>query len=76
MVCIEKLYKNLDLFMHSFICVFIGHSLFVIWDYNDKPMLYELIEGNWYDSIIHYGIIALVVSIVCTVGKIIIKKKL
>ncbi|OON98648.1 MAG: hypothetical protein ATN35_00810 [Epulopiscium sp. Nele67-Bin004] len=72
----ERLYKSLDLLMHSFIGVFIGHSLFVIWDYNDKPMLYELIEGNWYDSIVDYGITVAIISFICIAGKIIIKKKM
>lgn len=51
----KKLNKFLNIFMGAFIGVFIGRSLYIYWDYNKYPALYEMQSAPWYTSIQVYA---------------------
>lgn len=56
-----------------FVGVFIGHGIYVAWDFKTRPELYAMQSAPWYTSIFVYGIFTLVVLGVCLVTKVIIK---
>lgn len=66
----------LNVVIYSFIGVFIGHAIYVYWEYRKYPGLYAMQSAPWYTSIIVYGLGAAVVSLISVVLKCIIKKKL
>lgn len=59
--------------MGSFVGVFVGHSICVIWNFKRYPELYAMQSAPWYTSILVYGVMTLVILTVCAVIKIILK---
>jgi hypothetical protein len=53
----------------------IGRGIYVIWDFKTHPELYAVQSAPWYTSILVYGAFTLVVLLVCTVIKAMIKSK-
>lgn len=66
----------LNVIMGSFAGIFIGHGAYVIWDFNAHPGIYAMQSAPWYTSILAYGVVTLVVSLICVVIKAIIKHKI
>jgi len=60
--------------MGSFLGVFVGHSIFVIWNFKTRPELYAMQSAPWYTSILVYGVLTLAILLVCLVIKAIIKR--
>jgi len=55
-----RLNHVLNLLIGSFIGVWIGHSLYLLWDYHAHPGLYALRSAPWYTGILVNGL--------CTAG--------
>lgn len=54
--------------------VFVGHGLYIVWDYNTHPGLYAMQSAPWYTSILVYGVYAAVVLLLGIVLKLMIRK--
>lgn len=73
---LNKLNHILNIVMGSFIGVFVGHGVYVFWDYKTHPDLYAMCSAPWYTSIVVYGIFTIIFFIVAIIIKLIIRKKL
>lgn len=71
----KKFNNILNTIIWSFIGVFIGHSIYKIYDYNKKPEFYLMSSDAWFKSILIYGAVAFAVIVICTSIKIIIRRK-
>jgi len=69
----KRLNAVLNTIMGSFLGVFVGHSICVIWNFKKRPELYAMQSAPWYTSILVYGVLTLAVLLVCIVIKVIIK---
>lgn len=75
-VLMKKINSILNIIIGSFIGVFIGHGIYVFWDYKTHPDLYVMQSAPWYTSILVYGIFTIVVLIVAILTKLIIRRTL
>lgn len=73
---LKRLNQIINISIGSFIGVFIGHGIYVFWDYRGRPDLYAMQSAPWYTSIIVYGLVMLVLLTVAVIAKFIIGKKL
>ena len=71
----KRLNTVLNMIMAAFIGVFLGHSVYVIWNFKTRPELYAMQSAPWYTSILVYGAFTFVVVFVCVVIKLIINYK-
>ena len=71
----KKLNTILNTIMGAFSGVFVGHGIYVIWDFKTHPELYAMQSAPWYTSIVVYGIFTLLVLLICVVTKMFIKNK-
>lgn len=72
-----KIINNiLNIVISSVIGVFIGHGIYVFWDYRTHPGLYAMRSAPWYTGILVYGIFTIVVLIVVVLTKLIIRGRL
>lgn len=69
----SRIKSVLNTIMNCFLCYFIGHCVFVFWDYKTSPELYALQSAPWYTSILFNGVITFVVVVVCTLIKVALK---
>ncbi len=70
----KKLNNFLNILIGTFIGVFIGHGIYVYYDFKTHPDLYAMNSAPWYTSILVYGIFTLVVILVVIIAKILIKR--
>ena len=72
--------KTLDRFLNMvigvFVGVFIGHGIYVFWDFKAHPDLYAMQSAPWYTSILFYGVATAVVLVIAIIIKLIIRQKL
>lgn len=72
----DKMLKHISQILNIIMCVsfgvFIGHGIYVYWDFQAHPNLYAMQSAPWYTSIQIYGIITLIILLVCSVLKVII----
>lgn len=73
---LKKVNSFLNIIIGAFIGVFIGHGIYVFWDYKTHPEIYVFYSAPWYTSILVYGVITVVVVFIATVIKLFIKKRL
>ena len=73
---LKKINRILNIIIGSFIGVFIGHGIYVFWDYKTHPGLYAMQSAPWYTSILVYGLFTIVVLIVGIIIKLIIRLRL
>ena len=73
---LKKINHILNIIIESFIGVFIGHGIYVFWDYKTHPDLYAMQSAPWYTSILVYGLFTIVVLIVGIIIKLIIRLRL
>ena len=73
---LKKLNYFLNIIIGSFIGVFIGHGIYVFWDYKTNPDLYAMQSAPWYTSIFVNGIVTLILLAVVVIAKLIIRKKI
>ncbi len=72
---LEKLNWILNIVMGSFIGVWIGHGIYVLWDYKTHPDLYAVQSAPWYTSILLYGAVTAVILAAAIIIKQMIRKK-
>ena len=69
----KKLTRILNIIMGTFVGVFTGHGIYVVWNYITYPEIYAMQSAPWYTSILVYGIFTCVVVAVCSLIKFAIK---
>lgn len=72
----EKLNRILNIIIGAFVGVYVGHAIYVIWNFITHPQLYIAYSAPWYTSILVYGFFTLVVLLICIAIKAIIKHAL
>lgn len=70
---IPKLMDVLNATMGAFMGVFLGHGILVVWEYKTRPELYAMQSAPWYTSILVYGALTIVVTVICLVAKAVLK---
>ena len=70
----KKINNFLNILIGAFVGVFIGHGIYVYYNYKTHPDLYAMNSAPWYTSILVYGIFTLVVILVVIIAKILIKR--
>lgn len=73
---LKKINSILNIIIGSSVGVFIGHGIYVFWDYKTHSDLYAMRSAPWYTSILVYGLFMIVVLIVCIMIKLIIRHRL
>lgn len=73
---LKKLDQILNIIIGSSLGVFIGHGIYVFWDYKTHPGLYAMRSAPWYTGIVVYGIATLVVLAAAVIAKLFIRKKI
>ena len=70
----KKLNRILNIIMGTFVGVFIGHGVYIVWNFKTHPELYAMQSAPWYTSILVDGAFALLVLLICFAVKEIIKR--
>ena len=73
---LKKLNNLLNIVMSSFGGVFIGHAIYVFWEYRKYPGLYAIQSAPWYTSILVWGVFVAAVLLIAIIVKRVIKKML
>lgn len=73
---LKRVNQILNTIICAFIGVFIGHGIYIFWDFNSHPDLYAMQSAPWYTSIVLYGVMMVIVVAIAVVIKLIIKKKI
>ncbi|MDO4331274.1 MAG: hypothetical protein Q4C58_01140 [Eubacteriales bacterium] len=68
----KKLNTILNIIMGTCVGVFIGHGIYIVWDFKTHPELYAMQSAPWYTSILIYGVFTIIVLLICVAIKIII----
>ena len=71
----KKMNYVLNIAIGSCIGVFLGHGIFVLWDYRTDPGLYGMQSAPWFASILIYGIYTAAVLIVAVILKLLVRWK-
>lgn len=69
----KKFIHILNIIMGSVVGLFIGYSVFILWNHKTNPELYTFYSAPWYTGILVYGAYALAVLMVCIVIKLMLK---
>lgn len=72
---LKKFHYFLNILIGSSVGVFIGHGIYIFWDYRTHSDLYAMQSAPWYTSILVYGIVMIAISIVAFVIKLLIRRK-
>ena len=56
----KKIYDFLGILIGVSIGVFLGHAIYIFWEYKSFPGLYAMQSAPWYTSILVYGVFAAV----------------
>ena len=72
---LKKLNRLLNTITGAFVGVFIGHGLYVFWDFKAHPDLYAMQSAPWYTSILLYGAVTAAILLAALVVKLIIRQK-
>lgn len=73
---LRKINGLLNIVIGSFVGVFIGFSIYKLWDYKAHPDLYAMQSAPWYTGILVHGIFTVVVLVMAVLVKLIIRDKL
>lgn len=68
----KKLNTILNIIMGTCVGVFIGHGIYIVWDFKTHPELYAMQSAPWYTGILIYGVFTIIVLLICVAIKIII----
>jgi thiamine transporter ThiT len=71
----KRLNEMLNIIIGSVIGAFVLRTLYYIWDFKTYSKFYAMQSAPWYTSLLADGAFTLVVSLICIVIKVIIKKK-
>jgi len=72
---LKKLNYILNILMGTCVGVFLGHGLYMFWDYRAHPDLYAMQSAPWYTSILVYGAFTVVILAVGAIIKLAVRKK-
>lgn len=72
----KKLNQILNVVMGTSVGVWIGHGIYVAWDYHTRPGLYAMQSAPWYTSILLYGAVTLFILLAAIIIKLLIRKKI
>lgn len=72
----KTLNQVLNIIIGAVVGVFIGHGIYVFWDFKTHPDLYAMQSAPWYTSILFVGIETAVVLVIAIIIKLIIRQKL
>lgn len=72
----KKINNLLNIIIGAFVGVFIGHGVYVFWDYKTHPEIYVSYSAPWYTSILVYGIFTVVVVLIALAIKWFIRKRI
>ena len=73
---LKKINSIINIIIGSSVGVFIGHGIYVLWDYKAHPDLYAMQSAPWYTSILVYGLFTIVVLTMGIMVKLIIRHRL
>ena len=68
-----KIKKILNAIMSVCTGYYVGHCIFTLWNYYRHPELYAMQSAPWYTSLWVYGLMLLVVVLICIAIKIILR---
>ena len=71
----NKLNSILNIIMGSVVGVFIGYSVYSVWDYKTHPGLYAMQSVPRYTSLLIYGGFAAAVLLLCMILKCVLWKR-
>lgn len=69
----KKANRILNIIMGVSLGTFIGHGIYVFWDFQTHPQLYAMQSAPWYTSIWVYGVFTLIVLAICFLLKVIFR---
>jgi len=72
---LKKINYFLNILIGSFVGVFIGHGIYIFWDYKTHPDLYAMQSTSWYTSILLHGIVMIIILITAIMIKLIFRRK-
>lgn len=72
---LKRINNFLNIIMGSAVGVFIGHGIYMFWDYKTRPGFYVMGPAPWYTSILVYGIVTVVVLMAAIFIKLILRRK-
>ena len=72
---LKKWNNFLNIAAGSTVGVFIGHGLYVFWEYRTCPGLYAMRSAPWYASILIYGAVTAGVLAAVLLAKWVIRRK-
>ena len=73
---IKQVNRALNIVMGSVLGVFMGHGIYVYWDYKTHPDLYAMQSVPWYTSILMYGLVMGIALMVGLVIKLVLRIKI
>lgn len=73
---LRKINSALNIVIGSFTGVFVGHGIYVLWDYKTHPDLYAMWSAPWYTGILVHGAVTVVILAMAIIVKLIIRRKL
>lgn len=73
---LKKINRILNIIIGTSIGVFIGHGIYIYWDYKAHPDLYAMQSAPWYTSILFYGLFTIIALIAVIVIKLVIRHRL
>ena len=71
----KKLNQFLNIVIGAFAGVFLGHGIYVVWNYQTNLELYAMQSAPWYTGILANGLLTLAVLMLCLGIKAMIKHK-
>lgn len=72
---LKKVNLILNIIMGAVVGVFIGHGIYVFWDFKTHPELYVVRSAPWYTDILVSGIEAAAVLAIVLIVKLVIRHK-
>lgn len=72
----RKLYQVLRNFLWCILGVFLGTSLYEVYDYTAHPELYELASAPWYTGILTGGCLVAILTAVLLLAMFFLKRKI
>ena len=72
----KKLYSVLNTILWCFVGVFIGRSIYTIYDYIRYRELYETYSAPWYTGILMSAVITAIIVALCLVAMYFVKRKI
>lgn len=72
----SKVNRILNTIMNTVVAFFLCRSMFYIWDYLTNPDAYAMQSAPWYTAMLWLGAYTLVIVVVCSVIKAVIKHRI